>query len=211
MRPQQKAILEAMSGGTLRLDAPFLTSADLMDCAATVSKFLGGDPAKMNRNTVQSWLKAGYLRESNPEREIRNRLYSGLDLIRLAAIFHVTHVGISIHAATGIADAIYTELSEDFDQFAKALDSTTNINPSDYLLAATRDGSWRVQKPQTQEALNAVMKTSGLVMVFNFNLLVQFSFAALGEKWREKAGALKEKMDAYLAKHPPKAPTGTSD
>jgi hypothetical protein len=206
MRPQQKAILEAMSGGSLLLEAPFLTSADLMDCAATVSKYLGGDPARMNRNTVQSWLKAGYLSESNPKREIRNRLYSGLDLIRLATIFHVTHVGISIRAATAMADAVRTEIVEDFGQFAAEMDSTTTIRPGDFLLASTRDGGWQIEKPCTQDVLNGMLKISGLVMVFNFNLLVQFSVAALGEKWKEKAGALKEKMEAYLAKHPPKAP-----
>jgi len=205
MRPQQQAILEAMSKGALKLDSPFLTHGDLLECASEVSQHLGGDPSRMSRSTVQAWVKGGVIRESNPDREIRNRLYSGLDLIRLATIFHISHVGISVHAASRFADAIEKELRTNFEQFDSELKLSPEIRPGEYLLASTMEGEWHLRKPDSVEVMNRSIQISGLTLVFNFNLLCRFSFAILGKKWKEKATALKDKMEAYLAKHPPKA------
>ena len=95
MRDQQRAlvdtILGAKDGGALKIDGRFLTFGELLDCVREISRCLGGNPEALSPHTVQGWFNAGVVTEHNKERDTRNRLYCGFDLIRIASVFYLTH------------------------------------------------------------------------------------------------------------------------
>ena len=75
-----------MNNGTLDVEVPFLTLSDLLECAAAVAKQLGGDPERLSRHTVQSWITKGAFGSTGEESELRNRLFSALDVVELSVV-----------------------------------------------------------------------------------------------------------------------------
>jgi DNA-binding transcriptional MerR regulator len=205
MRPQEKAIIEAVSKGAVKLEAPFLTHAELVELVGKVSEELGGDPKMLNRNTIQAWVRDGIFGPSDGGRKIRNRLYSGSDVIRLAAIFHATHVGIRIDAAVQFADILQGQFDLHFERWAEPSGVAPIFDPRDYVVAFTSKGAWKFYEPArdaTPESLRQLvfleMKRAGLCVILNSRMIVALSIGLTMERYRQKARDLADKFSSEL-------------
>jgi hypothetical protein len=208
MRDQQRALLDtilgAKEGGALKLDAPFLTFAELLDCVREIAEHLYGGPDELSPHTVQGWFKAGIITEYNKNRATRNRVYCGYDLIRVASVVYLTHTAhLSAKTAGAIADVAVTEVDTHFQRVALS-DPSPEINPADYVVAVTEKGGWKIFCTEDPNFFNTHVKVSGLCILFNYNLLASFAFPILHGKWIEKATWLEGVIEREIAKKTPK-------
>jgi hypothetical protein len=207
MRDQQRLlrdILGAKDGGALKIDAPFLTFAELLGCVREISKHLYGGSDEISPHTVQGWFKAGIVTEHNKNRTTRNRLYCGLDLIRVASVVYLTQTShLSAKTAGVIADVAVTEVDTHFQRVALT-EPNLEIVPADYIVAVTKDGGWKIFCTDDLKFFNAHLKISGLCILFNYNLLAAFSIPILNDKWIEKATWFEGLIEREIAKKAPK-------
>lgn len=197
-------ILGAKDGGALKLDAPFLTFGELLECLREVSKCLGGDPAALSPHTVQGWFKAGVVTEYKPKRVTRNRLYCGFDLIRIASVFYLTHTSHVLTETAGLmADMAVKELDSHFEQLGQ-IAPEMEFTPSNFIVAVTEEGGWKIFCTEDRRFLEVQLMCRGLGLVFNHSLLIGFAYPVLGDKWKEKALWLKGVIEREIAKRSPK-------
>ena len=204
MRDQQRVLMDtilgAKAGRSLKIDAPFLTFRDLLDCVREVAKHLGGDPEALSPHTVQGWFKAGAVTEYNKKRITRNRLYCGIDLIRVASVFYLTHTShVHVKTAGVIADAAVKEIKSHFEQLGQ-LKPEAGFVPSSFIVAVTRKGRWKIFCTEDRKFLDIHLMCSGLSLVFNHNLLIGLAYPILGNKWKEKALWLRGVIEREIAK-----------
>jgi DNA-binding transcriptional MerR regulator len=202
MRSQQKAIfaalLKAKEGSALKIDAPFLTFGDLLECAGKVSSILGGDAGKLNRHTVQAWLKQGLLSEG--ARSDRNRLFRGLDVIRLATIFQLSLLGLPAKAAAAFADQVFAHFEEHFARRWGAIPITPGFEVEDCVWGVAEKDGWTVYRGGTLDQFHRVLLGKGASAILNARVLVSFAIATVGEKWQQKAESLRDYLVALREK-----------
>lgn len=201
MRAQEKAIIAAVSNRVFEMGARFLTLADLLECVGHVSELVGGDPKRLSRHTVQAWVRDGVFGPGDENREIRNRLYCGEDVIRLSAIYHATHVGLSTHVAIGFADMLEEQSKVYFGTWKTSPSTKRSFDPRDFVIASTVDGQFEFYEPSPEDTEDALSKTfalrmmsAGLGVVLNARTIWEFATAVTIEKWKQKALKLRDKI-----------------
>jgi hypothetical protein len=119
----------------------------------------------------------------------------------VASVFYLTHTArLSTEAAGERATLATKEVAVRFGHGVGRIDPGIELNPADYIVAATGNGTWLIRCPVNRNALDLSLKISGLSILFNYNLLVAFAFPILGEKWKEKALWLKGVMEREMAR-----------
>lgn len=206
MRDQQRILFDTILGarnstGALKMEAAFLTFADLLDCVRQIAANLGGNPEALNPHTVQGWFKTGIVKEHNTNRTTRNRLYCGIDLIRVASVFYLTHTAhVYVETAGHIADVAVREILERLETCHPSMDPNADLNPADFIVAVTNEGQWKIFRPDDRKSLDMSMRIAGLSVLFNFVLLIAYAIPVLQEKWKEKAEWLKGLIERALSK-----------
>ncbi len=205
MRDQKRILYDTIIGahaeGALKIDAPFLTFADVMECIREIARLLDGNAENLAANTLQTWLKSRVTIQE--DRATRNRLFSGLDLIHISSVAYLAHVaGVPITLATEMAAAAMDELIAHPESYGKAGDAMA-FAPGNYVIATPardREGYWDVLSPTNADEFRLRIMRAGAMYVFHFALLVGFAFPILGEKWRAKANWLKGVIEREIAK-----------
>ena len=211
MRPQQIAILDAMleakSGTTFHLDMGFMTLGELVAGAETVLAELGFAHA-VNRNTVQAWSTAGLLSERGAKPELRNRLYSAIDMMLLVGVAVVSRLGFSQNLAKRLSIGIKTQLKHnagdlldvkpDLDQQASRLILLSPCAPPD-------EGHWDMGTNLDQQGLmgKVLFPSRPAMVVVDPTWIVHLSkfqtvkiLEAKAALWRDKVVAHVEKLKA---------------
>jgi hypothetical protein len=165
--------------GVLRFDAAFLTLQDLIECVGRVAQFLGGDTKRPSRHTLQGWLKAGLLGMHTKDRELRNRLFDGRDLLRASVLSYFV-------GATKTSGKLAGVLADQVEHYfragsVKALSPSAVFNSQNCILASTVGGGWEILVPTDQRELERRLMRSGLSIVLNYQLLCHHVMAQLSE------------------------------
>jgi len=196
-----ETIIGARVKGALRIDAPFLTFADVLQCTREIVTPISGDHGAISPNTVQGWMKSRI--EVQAGRPTRNRLYSGLDLIRIASLYYLSRTSaVDIKIAVAMVDHAVGELTRDAERFI-AVDDLLEFRPGDYIVArpdkTPRKFTVAVGIPDANY-FHKLLSVQGYAAVFNFGLLVRFALPILEMKWDEKARWLLGEIDRQIAK-----------
>ncbi len=162
-----------------------------MELASLVCSSIGADLGKVNRNTVEAWLRSGILTESM--RTDRNRLFSGLDVALLAVVYYCSIIGLN---KTDVLRDVTAAISKQFASVWNAEgwealgDSFVDISrPMDSrgLLAITvQDGSPKVEVPDSNPRVQELMRI-GVITVINWYL-----FFSLAMRFGGTLGSLKQ-------------------
>ena len=206
MRQQQQTLVNTMlgaraEGGALKIDAPFLTFTEVLECTRDIVKFFSGDPGAIPANTIQTWMKSRISVQA--ERPTRNRLYSGMDLIRIASVYYLAHVtkadiGLAVH----MVDFGMAELARDSRRFVPDVNPLREFHPGGYIIAkpALTPGEWMIACADDAASLHKHLMVAGCSTVFNFALVVGLASTILGDKWQAKAAWLMGVVEREIAK-----------
>jgi DNA-binding transcriptional MerR regulator len=214
MRQQQRcvfdALLRAAKDGTFDLRAEFLTFEDLLDCARKTANAVGVVNAEFNKNTVQTWLRSGVLRDSDkPDRTMRNRLYSTADVIRLATIMQLVHMGLRAKGAAQIADELVRALGTDWFYRIRQVKATSDLDARDfiYIVPGEKDGLCALHgvspgstKEDANKAFVLSLKRFGASIVVDGRLLVREAIDVTVKSRKSKLLLWRDKLKAELAK-----------
>jgi len=188
-------------GGALKIDAPFLTFTEVLECVREIVKNIAADYGEIPANTVQTWMKSRLSIQA--ERPTRNRLYSGMDLIRIASVYYLVHVtkvdmGLAIH----MADFGMAELARDSRRFAPDVSPLKEFHAGGYVIArpADRTGEWIIACADDATPMRKLLMIAGCSTVFNFALVVEFTSVILLDKWDSKTKWLMGVMEREIAK-----------
>ena len=208
MRPQQIAILEAMLeakiGTTLRLDMGFMTLGELVAGAEAVLEELGF-PHTVNRNTVQAWSTAGLLSKRDSKPELRNRLYSAIDMMLLVGVAVVSRLGFSQNLAKKLSIGIKLQLEHnardlfevngDPDQQASRLLLLSPCAPPD-------EGHWDVGTNLDQNGLmgKLLFPSRAAMVLVDPTWIVHLSKFQTVKILEAKAALWKDKFVAHVEK-----------
>lgn len=214
MRPQQIAILEAMLeakiGTTLRLDMGFMTLGELVAGAEAVLEELGF-PHTVNRNTVQAWSTAGLLSKRDSKPELRNRLYSAIDMMLLVGVAVVSRLGFSQNLAKKLSIGIKLQLEHnardlfevngDPDQQASRLLLLSPCAPPD-------EGHWDVGTNLDQNGLmgKLLFPSRAAMVLVDPTWIVHLSKFQTVKILEAKAALWKDKIKAHIEQLEAKAP-----
>jgi hypothetical protein len=210
MRQQQKILYDTIVGarsgdGALLMDAPFLTFGEVLECVREIVKVLAADYGEIPANTLQTWLKARLSIQA--DRPTRNRLYSGMDLVRIASVYYLAHVTkVDIGLAIHMADFGMTELARDSRRFAP--EAFREFHPAGCIIArpAHMPGEWTIgfagdpDDPKDPTLLHKHLMIAGCSTVFNFALVVGLTAPILNDKWNAKATWLRSVIEREIAK-----------
>jgi hypothetical protein len=205
MRQQQKilyeTIMSARAGGALKIDAPFLTFGEVLEGVREIVKEIAADYGAVPANTVQTWMKSRLSIQA--DRPTRNRLYSGLDLIRIASVYYLVHVakvdfGLAIH----MVDFGMDELDRDSRHFAPDVSPLQEFHPAGYIIArpAQTAGEWTIASADDADLLHKHLMRGACATVFNFALVVWFASGIALDRWDAKAAWLMDAMEREIAK-----------
>jgi hypothetical protein len=207
MRPQHRYVLDALlaarKGGSLDLDARFLTLEDLLDCIRRAAELLGFTNRDINRHTVETWIRSGILGEQTP-RPLRNRLYSGVDVVRLLAVWSLTHLGITPKVGKLISDELIEALGTQAFHRLVRLEPSLKLDERDliWVVPGGLDGGLTVRgighKPAsdgTPKRLAVSLQSHGAAVLVNASVICSFAVATVGERCDQKVRQWKERLE----------------
>ncbi len=190
--------------------AEFLTFEDLLECARKTANEMGARNATFNKNSVQTWLRSGVLGDSSkPSRVTRNRLYSTVDVIRLAAIMALVHLGLRALDAANIAKEIVHAVGTDWLNRAELLEAIPELDARDliYVVPGEKEGVvaiYGVSPESTKEFANKEFLLNlyrfGVATVVDARFLVHVATAITVEKHKAKLLQWRDRLKAELAK-----------
>jgi hypothetical protein len=115
MRPQEQAILDAVHGRVFHVETPFLTNADCVEAVRLAAGLLGGPLAtqgSFSSARLKTWTARGLFKPWTRNPDLRNNLYSALDVVRLATMQNLSEAGgVELQTCAGIAEAVITVLT----------------------------------------------------------------------------------------------------
>lgn len=162
-----------------------------MELASLVCSSIGADVGKVNRNTVEAWLRSGILTEST--RTDRNRLFSGADVALLAVVYFCSTIGLN---KTELLRSVTAVISEQFalvitegnwtaleDSFAN---ESSPMGCQGLLTITVRNRIIQIEVPSSTAHLQLMMK-GGLTTVINWYL-----FFSLAMGFGGRLGSLKQ-------------------
>lgn len=209
MRQQQKEILDALikSGKdrAFHLDVAAFTFGEMMEMLEHLSEELFRKRERLNKNTAQAWLRDGVVPETT--RAKRNRLFTGADLIRFAAVFFLTEAGISRKLAILLSQQVFEHFKEHFGARWKDVRPGLVFDPEDYVYCwrQMRSGKgWGILRGGSPAQFHGALALGLPAVVIPARHLCYLCIDEALRKWEEKnramANLLQREIDRLAAK-----------
>ncbi len=224
VRDQAKKVLDVFttlpSGErSWRLDAPFLTNAEVVQVVRLAAVELGGpvySSGSFSGAALKNWKKRGYFSPFASPPDLRNHLYCCVDVLALVCIQHISDWGIPIEEASSIAQKIASEELALGPGFSQAqVDGQENALVTVVLRRHEPDDSSNAkvylsrlpnfEKPVRVD-VQALMEQGehASMLSIDWRRLLSVSVAVTSFEWKKKAARVIDKEIARLKGRKPK-------
>lgn len=192
MRPQEKAIIGAISDKGFNIQAPVFTQGESREIVNRVCGLLDLE-ASLTRGAFQGYIAKGALSPAVPPGG-RNYLLSTVDLIRLTTMFTLVSSGVPTDVASHAADLVLRVMEEGgFERWAEAITIDTSLDSRDAVILQREGAGWKLIEITGDDILRLAMLRGPALLVLSARTIGATVIAEAAKWWRNKAIRLIEK------------------
>lgn len=194
-----------MKGGVFELDAPFLTASEVVTAVQLACVALGapvGHRGEFSLTTLKNLHRRGLFSTYAARPDLRNHLYSAIDVVRLATISYVSNFGMPIEVGSGVGEAIVEILKgpgfghQDDDlavlfvrmERGEQNESNYTIHKPDY------------EGPGGADPQAFFSRRAPAALIVHWGRIATIASETAHAYWFDKAKKLKNKLEAMLPK-----------